>query len=92
MPKVSVKDALANFTPQHIDLVKFDSRLGQSDLYASGKIYNPLAALSPTQTLRGDMTIRSNYFNADEWLTESEESASTTSTAPKADQKVADQY
>ncbi|MEM8523079.1 MAG: AsmA-like C-terminal region-containing protein [Bacteroidota bacterium] len=91
MPKVSVKDGLANFTPQHIDLVKLDTRLGQSDLYASGKIYNPLAAMSPTQTLRGDMTIRSNYFNADEWMTESEETA-TTSTAPKADQKVAEQY
>jgi len=89
MPNVNVKDALANFTPQHIDLVKFDSRLGQSDLYASGKVYNPLAALSPTQTLRGDMTIRSNYFNADEWMTTSE---TTTSTTPKADQKVADQY
>lgn len=92
MPKVSVKDALANFTPQHIDLVKFDSRLGQSDLYASGKIYNPLAALSPTQTLRGDMRVRSNYFNADEWMTESGESTATTSTTPKVDQKVADQY
>ncbi|MEL6941075.1 MAG: AsmA-like C-terminal region-containing protein, partial [Bacteroidota bacterium] len=92
IPNVTIKDALANFSPQHLDLVKFDSRLGQSDLYASGKIYNPLAALSPTQTLRGDMSIRSNYFNADEWMTESGESTTAASTTPKVDQKVADQY
>ncbi|MEM1327137.1 MAG: AsmA-like C-terminal region-containing protein [Bacteroidota bacterium] len=89
MPEVRVKDGLVNFTPQHLDLVKLDIRLGKSDLYASGKIYNPLAVLSD-QTLRGDMRIRSNYFNADEWLTDSGET--TTSTSPKVDEQVSDQY
>ncbi|MEM0991736.1 MAG: AsmA-like C-terminal region-containing protein [Bacteroidota bacterium] len=95
MPNVNVRDAVANFTPQYVDLVKFDSRLGKSDLYASGKIFNPLAALAPSQTLRGNMRVRSNYFNADEWLTEEGTASSTTesnSDSPKVDQQVADQY
>ncbi|MEM9885040.1 MAG: AsmA-like C-terminal region-containing protein [Bacteroidota bacterium] len=94
MPNINVRDAVANFSPQYVDLVKFDARLGKSDLYATGKIFNPLAALSPNQTLRGNMRMQSSYFNADEWLTESEESssASTSSGTPKVDQTVADQY
>jgi hypothetical protein len=88
LPEVRVKDGLVNFTPQHVDLVKLDTRLGKSDLYASGKIYNPLAAISD-QTLRGDLRVRSNYFNANEWVSESSEPAST---QPKVDEQVSDQY
>lgn len=73
MPNVDVKNALVKFSPQYTEVTNFDARLGKSDVYAAGKIFNPLAYLSPNQTVRGEMRLRSNYFNADEWL-ETEES------------------
>ena len=92
MPKITVSNALANFTPQFIDLFNFNATLGKSDIAASGKIYNPLAYLSTNQVVKGDLNLRSNYFNADEWLVSSETETVPTSTKPKSDEQVPDQY
>ncbi|MEM9991800.1 MAG: AsmA-like C-terminal region-containing protein, partial [Bacteroidota bacterium] len=72
MPNVELKNGLLEFAPQFTELINFDARLGKSDLYATAKIYNPLAYLTDKQTMRGEARLRSNYFNADEWLTTEE--------------------
>ena len=71
-PPVRIAQARADFSPQAIDLQQFSATLGSSDVSASGKINNILAYFSPEQTMRGSFTVRSNYFNADEWLAEEE--------------------
>ena len=72
-PSVRIAQAKAEFTPQFVDLQQFTATLGRSDLSASGKINNVLAYFSPEQTMRGSMTVRSNFFDADEWMVETEE-------------------
>ncbi|WP_116105487.1 AsmA family protein [Lewinella sp. IMCC34191] len=70
LPPMRIAQARADFSPQAIDLQQFTATLGQSDVSASGQINNILAYFSPDQTMRGSFTMRSNYFNADEWMTE----------------------
>ncbi len=69
-PSVRIAQASADFTPQNVDLRQFTATLGRSDLSATGQISNILAYFSADQTMRGSVTLRSNYFDADEWMTE----------------------
>ncbi|MEL7163564.1 MAG: AsmA-like C-terminal region-containing protein, partial [Bacteroidota bacterium] len=68
-----VSSARADFTPQAIDVQDFTAQLGKSDVAASGRITTPLAYFSPEQTMRGELTLRSTFFDADEWMPAEEE-------------------
>ena len=81
LPAIQINSADAQFTPQRVNLKDFDAKLGKSDVQAEGTIDNVLAYFSPEKTMEGTLNVRSTYFNADEWL---EESESTETTAPSA--------
>lgn len=70
IPKVSISDAQANLSPKKIEVNNFKGKLGKSDLEISGQLDNILAYFSPNKTLTGDVKLRSEYFNVDEWMTE----------------------
>ncbi len=72
MPPVRIDAMRLFFTPKNVQVSNFDMKLGKSDLGGSGKIDNILAYFSPDATMKGDFKIRSNYFNADEWMAEEE--------------------
>lgn len=94
MPAVNISAMQVDFTPQSVNLPSFTMKLGKSDLSGSGRIDNLLAYFSPDKTMKGNMTLRSNYFNADEWMTE-EEGASTSAAAtppPSADEEVFNRF
>ena len=73
IPKVFISDAQATLNPKKIEVSNFTGKLGKSDLQISGQLDNILAYFSPNKTLTGDVKLRSNYFNVDEWMTEMEE-------------------
>lgn len=81
MPAVTINTMQMDFTPQNVKVPNFDMKLGKSDLRGNGTIDNILAYFSPDKTMKGNFTIRSNYFNADEWM-----AGETTSTATPAAQ------
>jgi len=58
------------FTPQYLDLKELKTRIGDSDFSLSGKVENYLAYVLKDGTIRGDFTARSNYFNANQFLSE----------------------
>ncbi len=66
-PVVAIKTVKANLSPQRVTITDFDSRLGKSDLKASGTIDNILAYFSPKKTMKGKLTFSSNLFDANEW-------------------------
>ena len=70
LPPVRMPVAEARFTPRAINVENFSAQLGRSDLAGSAHITTPLAYFNPEQTMRGDVTVRSNFFDADEWVTE----------------------
>ncbi len=79
MPPINIKDMDMAFTPKNVKVDNFDAKLGKSDLKAQGTVDNMLAYFSPEKTMMGNLVVRSNYFDANEWLSE-EPAASTTPT------------
>lgn len=86
MPAVFIRKAAMNFTPQHVGIDQFDAQLGKSDLQASGKIDNILAYFSPKKTMTGQMRVRSRFFDANEWLSDSEPAATPVPAASSANE------
>ena len=80
LPPVQIADLGADFSPRAVTINNFDGKLGRSDLKASGTLDSPLAFFSPEQTMRGDFTVRSAFFDADEWMP-AEETATAASPA-----------
>ena len=68
LPPVRIASANADFTPQAVNVPTFAMTLGRSDLSGGGKIDNPLAYFTSDQTMRGNFNLRSNFFDADEWM------------------------
>ena len=73
-PKVNISSLQMNFTPNYVGVDNFTAMLGKSDISANGKIDNILAYFSPKNTMKGSLFLRSNNFDANEWM------ASTTTT------------
>lgn len=93
IPAVNIGALQMDFTPQHVNVPNFSMKLGKSDLSGNGKIDNILAYFSPDKTMKGSFTLRSNYFNADEWVTEEEATAQSAATpAPVADEEVFNRF
>ncbi len=82
IPAVKINSMQMDFTPQNVKVQNFDMKLGKSDLRGSGTIDNILAYFSPDKTMKGNFTLRSNYFNADEWMTEKESPQSAVVSPP----------
>ena len=97
-PAVNIRAVESRFTPSRILIDRFESQLGKSDLTASGYLDNVLAYFSPKKTMKGNLKVRSAFFDANEWYQPSEpyevaaaQAASTTeAAAPTA--KVFDRF
>jgi len=70
-PQVQVTTARMEFSPRYVNLPELKAQLGKSDIDASGRIDNILAYFTPDQTMRGQLTLRSDLFDANEWLPDS---------------------
>jgi len=94
-PSVRINALTASLSPQKVDIPNFDARLGKSDIRASGKVDNILAYFSTTKTMTGSLTMRSSYFDANEWVTKDAAAADAgkvPSAAPAATEKVFDRW
>lgn len=68
LPKINIKKMNMDFSPQTVKVLEFISKMGQSDITASGNIDNILAYFSPAKTMTGSFVMTSDFFNADEWI------------------------
>ncbi len=75
---VKIMQAKADFTPERVNLSQFDSKLGESPVQASGFISNYMNyLLTDTETLKGQLSLNSEKFNVNEWMSSAEDTAST---------------
>ncbi len=79
MPTVLINQMAMQFSPKNVNIPEFNAKLGKSDLKASGSIDNILAYFSTTENMAGNLTLRSNFLDANEWLAEGRETESTSS-------------
>lgn len=76
LPKpFSIKEAAMTFTPKQVLLQNFDAAIGHSDFVLSGALENFYAYYLGNATLKGNLNLTSNVLDANEWLTESTDTA-----------------
>lgn len=94
-PPILINQMQVDFIPQFLKVNQFDAQLGKSDIKASGKIDNFLAWFSPEKTMKGDMVISSSFFDADEWMSDADETTNALNTDTKesdVDSEVFDRF
>lgn len=82
MPDVEIKKSLFTFTPKYLQLSETTVNIGKNDITADSKFENYIGYLLKGTTLKGNLNIRSNYFNLNDFMSAStDETAATTETA-----------
>lgn len=76
---IKINTAYMTFSPQKIDLTKFNMVLGASDINLTGAVSNFLPYYLHEQTLKGLLTLQSNFIDADELMGEEETAESSES-------------
>jgi len=66
---ISIDKANMIFNNRYIDLTTLKMKIGRNDLSASGKLENFVAYALHKKTLKGTLTLQSNYFNASDFMT-----------------------
>ncbi len=66
-PPVVVENALLKLDPRRLAIQEFKAELGSSDLQVSGSLDNLLAFIAPEKTMSGNLTLRSNLLDLNEW-------------------------
>lgn len=79
MPDLEIKKALFTFTPQYLQLSETTANIGKNDLTADSRFENYIGYALKGTTLKGNLNIRSNYLNLNDFMTTSAENASTSS-------------
>ncbi|WP_283686373.1 AsmA-like C-terminal region-containing protein [Dysgonomonas sp. Marseille-Q5470] len=82
MQDVVINDAGLEFSPRYVNLSSLNLKIGKNDLSATGRLENFIAYALKDQTLKGQLNIKSNYLNANDFISSetagTEETASTT--------------
>lgn len=84
MPDVLINDAGLEFTPRYANLSSLDVQIGKNDISATGRLENYIAYALKNQTLKGQLNIKSNYLNANDFIS-SETSGTGAETATSED-------
>lgn len=79
MQDVVINDAGLEFSPRYVNLSSLNLKIGKNDLSATGRLENFIAYALKDQTLKGQLNIKSNYLNANGFI--SSETAGTEETA-----------
>lgn len=79
MQDVVINDAGLEFSPRYVNLSSLNLKIGKNDLSATGRLENFIAYALNDQTLKGQLNIKSNYLNANDFI--SSETAGTEETA-----------
>lgn len=69
-----------NFTPQYVELVQFDGKVGKSDMQLDGKIENFLQYALKDSLLKGTFNFKSSLLDLNEFMAEDETAAQPAAT------------
>lgn len=85
MPDVEIKKSLFTFTPKYLQLSETTVNIGKNDITADSKFENYIGYLLKGTTLKGNLNIRSNYFNLNDFMSASTDETSATTEAAATD-------
>jgi len=75
---ILVHNAGLSFSPRYVDLSAFSAEIGKNDLAANGRLENFIPYFMKDETLKGTLTVSSNYLNLNDFM--SDDSAAKDST------------
>ena len=75
---LNISNANIDFKTESIKLTAFDATSGTSDIAATGTLENLLGFLLSNKTLQGNFNVNSNQFAVSDFMVESEESSTET--------------
>lgn len=64
----SLKNGSMSFTPEKVTLDRFDAKIGDSDMQATGELQNVLSYMMHDKELTGNLSITSNLFDLNPWM------------------------
>lgn len=80
MPDITILKSLFTFTPQYLQLSETTVNIGKNDITADSRFENYMGYALQGKTLKGNLNIRSNYFNLNDFMGETEDGAATADT------------
>ncbi|MDR0962390.1 MAG: AsmA family protein [Mediterranea sp.] len=81
MPDVLIQRSILSFTPRYLQLSETTVNIGNNDITADSRFENYIAYAMKGKTLHGNLNIRSNHFNLNDFMTGSDSTATTTADA-----------
>ena len=84
---LAIEQMLFEFSPAALNLVTFDSKIGNSDLHADGVLSNYMAYFLKDDILDGQLNVSSNYIDLDQLMYTDETS---TASSPQSSTVVSD--
>lgn len=73
---VAINTAGLTFNDRYLDLFELDIKIGENDLSGSGKVENYLAYALRDKTLKGEMTVHSDYLNLNDFMSKEKDTTS----------------
>jgi hypothetical protein len=83
---VKIKNTRLNFTPRRVELVDFDAVIGNSDMSMNGVLENFIPFIFKGSTVRGDLNLKSNNIDLNEFMKPKESAEKPKQTAEKPEE------
>jgi len=74
---LSIADARLNFTPERINLHRFNGKVGRSDMHLSGYLSNYFSYLFDDKALEGNLKLSSSFIDLNEFIASSSKQPSS---------------
>ncbi|BEG97993.1 membrane protein [Bacteroides sedimenti] len=81
MPDVDIQKSTFTFSPKYLDLSETTVKIGKNDITANCKLENYMGYALKNKTIKGNMNIKSNYFNLNDFMGTTATTTATTGTA-----------
>jgi len=67
---IRIQNAGLSFSPRYVELSNFSAQIGKNDLAANGKLENFIPYFMKGETLKGNLTVNSNYLNLNDFMSD----------------------
>ena len=85
IPDMEIKKSLFTFTPKYLQLSETTVNIGKNDITADSRFENYIGYVLKGTTLKGNLNIRSDYFNLSDFMSTDTEDTSSPENTTTAD-------
>lgn len=85
MPDVDIQKSLFTFTPKYLQLSETTVNIGKNDITADSRFENYIGYVLKGTTLKGNLNIRSNHFDLNDFIGDAAEETAATPDATATD-------